>query len=101
MSVRKSDLTVYVFVLAVMVSTVWLAEQIGTDWSPTLLVVIGVVAAGWTAYHRYRIEPGSDFGRPDRPAPDPDGDRSSGEARAADDADGPDDDRRPESSPWK
>lgn len=100
MSVRKSDLTVYVFVLAVMVSTVWLAEQFGTDWSPTLLAVIAVVSGVWTAYHRYRIEPGSDSGRPDRPVSDPDEDRPSGGGREADDADRGDD-RRPESSPRK
>ena len=56
-SLRKTDLTVYVFVLAVLLSGIWLVEQIGSGWSPALLGVTALVAAGWTAYHRYRVEP--------------------------------------------
>ena len=56
-SLRKTDLTVFVFVLAVLLSGVWLAEQFGSGWSPALLGVTALVAAGWTAYHRYRVEP--------------------------------------------
>ena len=54
---QKSDLTVYVFVLAAMLSGAWLTEQFGTTWSPTLLALVGVVAALWTVYHRIAVTP--------------------------------------------
>lgn len=57
MRIRQSDLTVFVFVLAVLLSGMWLAEQFGMEWSPTLLVVVGAVAGVWTIYYRFSVAP--------------------------------------------
>lgn len=79
---RQSDLTVYVFALAAMLSGAWLAEQFGTAWSPTLLALVGVVAALWTVYHRVSVAPrlaASDGGTEGRR----DGERSTPSERAS------------------
>ncbi|MDS0300605.1 hypothetical protein NDI76_17790 [Halogeometricum sp. S1BR25-6] len=57
MGIRKTDITVYVYVLGVLLSGMWLAQQLGTDWSPLILTVVAVVAAGWTLYYRFSIGP--------------------------------------------
>ncbi|ESP86973.1 hypothetical protein [Candidatus Halobonum tyrrellensis] len=66
--VRATDLSVFVFVLAAMLSGTWLADQFGPGWTPTYLAVTAAVAVGWTVYHRYRIAPHF------RPDDDADGD---------------------------
>lgn len=57
MPIRKIDLAVYVFVLAVMLSGMWIVDQFEMEWSPPLFAAAGVVAAVWTAYYRYAVEP--------------------------------------------
>ncbi|MCO8267323.1 MULTISPECIES: hypothetical protein [unclassified Haloferax] len=69
MNLRAADLTVFVFVLGVMLSGMWLAQQFGMEWSPTLFAIVAVVAAVWTVYYRFSVEPrintsrGDDDGR--------------------------------------
>lgn len=57
MGIRKADVTMYVFILGVLLSGMWLAQQVGTDWSPVLLAIVAVVAAGWTVYYRFSVGP--------------------------------------------
>lgn len=57
MSFRKTDVTVYVFVLAVLLSGMWMADRFGMDWSPSLLLLVGIATAVWTAYYRYAVGP--------------------------------------------
>lgn len=57
MSIRKADITVYLYVLAVLLSGMWMGDRFGTDWSPLILAIMGIVGAGWTAYYRYAIGP--------------------------------------------
>ena len=74
-SLRKTDLTVFVFVLAAMLSGMWLVDQFGLEWSPTFIVVTAVVAAMWTAYHRHRVAP---YLGPDDDCATPDGTTDDG-----------------------
>ncbi|CQR52318.1 MULTISPECIES: hypothetical protein [Haloferax] len=57
MNLRAADLTVFVFVLGVLLSGMWLAQQFGMEWSPTLLAIVAVVSAVWTAYYRFGVAP--------------------------------------------
>ncbi|AKU09168.1 MULTISPECIES: hypothetical protein [Haloferax] len=65
MNLRTADLTVFVFVLGVMLSGMWLAQQLGMEWSPTLFAIVAVVAAVWTAYYRFGVEPRIEASRGD------------------------------------
>ncbi|WP_148415494.1 hypothetical protein [Haloferax sp. KTX1] len=65
MNLRAADLTVFVFVLGVLLSGMWLAQQFGMEWSPTLLAIVAAVSAVWTAYYRFGVEPRIDAGRGD------------------------------------
>ncbi|GGC65894.1 hypothetical protein [Haloferax sulfurifontis] len=68
MNLRAADLTVFVFVLGVLLSGMWLAQQFGMEWSPTLLAIVAVASAVWTAYYRFGVEPRIDASRGDENA---------------------------------
>ncbi|MFK5605086.1 MULTISPECIES: hypothetical protein [Haloferax] len=65
MNLRAADLTVFVFVLGVLLSGMWLAQQFGMQWSPMLFAIVAVVAAVWTVYYRFGVEPRIDASRAD------------------------------------
>lgn len=72
MSFRKSDVTVYVFVLAVLLSGMLVADRFGMDWSPPLLLLVGIAAAVWTAYFRFAVGPRLEMNTPSGESGEPD-----------------------------
>lgn len=73
MSFRKTDVTVYVFVLAVLLSGMLIADRFGMDWSPPLLLLVGIATAVWTAYYRYAVGPRLEANVPSGGSGEPDG----------------------------
>lgn len=85
MKLRKADVTVYVFVLGVLLSGMWLAQQFGMEWSPALLAVVGIVAAGWTVYYRFSVGPRIEANETDERGREGDDSAPSATAKPGDD----------------
>ncbi|MFC6724635.1 hypothetical protein ACFQE1_09650 [Halobium palmae] len=77
MRLRRSDLTVFVSLFAVVLSGIWVVRRLGIESTGPTFGLIALLAALWTVYFRFAVIPrleiqASDEREPDRRAGPPD-----------------------------
>lgn len=57
MDLGLSDVVVFVYTAAVLLTGAWLSSWGALDVTPTLVGVLGAAAVAWTAYFRWSVSP--------------------------------------------